>query len=251
MGFQDPCLNLFMINRIYWLVLNSAALPSVLDWLSAIESEKYNVFRFAKRKREWLLGRWSAKTLLTKTYLHTRITHLSDLSILNDLKSAPYASYAGQRLDGSLSITHRDHLAVAAFCAEPTLSVGIDLEKIERKTQGFMEDYFTENEVSQVLALPQEEQALAASLLWSGREALLKAEGIGLRVDTRDFQLQIPAVDVPRDRWQPLFIQQSPLQSGWYQVFWQLMDQYVLSLAIRQKNQESFVSPDLFEQITD
>jgi hypothetical protein len=37
--------------------------PAENDWLSAIEGVCLNSMRFAKRRNDWRLGRWTAKLL--------------------------------------------------------------------------------------------------------------------------------------------------------------------------------------------
>ena len=39
-------------------------LPKQLDWLTPGERARYDGFRFDKRQRDWLLGRWTAKQAL-------------------------------------------------------------------------------------------------------------------------------------------------------------------------------------------
>ncbi len=173
---------------------------------------------------------------------------LSELSFDNEASGAPFVEWQGKRNQGSLSISHRGEYAVAAFCRDPDTSIGIDLELIEPKSHGFVEDYFTAQEADWVFGLPEDQQALAASLLWSGREALLKALQLGLRIDTRQIALGIPNFDITDD-WQPLDIRKCPPEATHLQLFWKRVDKAVLTLAIRQAfPQQNFSSDQIIQQ---
>ena len=52
------------MKRVSYTVQERRQLPAELDWLTAREQERLAGFRFDKRKRDWLLGRWAAKVAL-------------------------------------------------------------------------------------------------------------------------------------------------------------------------------------------
>lgn len=47
--------------QVYWLEHRAEDVPPMDDWLSAGETVSLNGFRFAKRRADWRLGRWTAK----------------------------------------------------------------------------------------------------------------------------------------------------------------------------------------------
>ncbi len=47
--------------NVYWLEQAEADVPSGNDWLHAGELDRLNHMRFAKRRADWRLGRWTAK----------------------------------------------------------------------------------------------------------------------------------------------------------------------------------------------
>jgi phosphopantetheine--protein transferase-like protein len=121
--------------------------------------------------------------------------------------------------------------------------IGIDLEEIESKSRGFIEDYFTTTEYDYVFALPQKQQALAASLLWSGREAILKALQTGLRYDTREIAIQCPSF-IMKDEWEALPIIQSPEKQDSTRLFWRKLENYLITLAVISKNEQFEILPE-------
>jgi len=160
------------------------------DFLSPSERLKLSGLRFPKRRREWLLGRWTAKNLLRRSDPACAGLALADITVENEPAGAPYLLIqAGQRWPGSLSLSHRDDLAVCALTLKPGRSVGIDLEKVEPRTEGFILDYFTPAEIERMATCPPEQHERWVALTWSIKEALLKLAGIGLRLDTRKIEL--------------------------------------------------------------
>lgn len=233
---------------VFWSMQNFASIPEDVDWLSLPEQNRYQQFRFPKRQNEWLLGRWTAKNLLSNLMKNVENPSSKEFSIQNEDSGAPYAMWNDQRLSGSLSISHRGENAVAAFCFNPDIKIGIDLEEVEAKSHAFVEDYFTELEASVVLALPIQEQALAASLLWSGREAIVKALQIGLRIDTRQIALNLPALN-SHENWQPVEIRRCATEGINLKLFWQKLNHTLVTLAIKHNHQEDDFSPDWIQQI--
>jgi len=233
---------------VFWSVLSFDSIPEDLDWLSLPEQNRYQQFRFPKRQNDWLLGRWVAKNLLSNLLIYSYTLPFHELSIHNEESGVPFVMWNDQRLEGSLSISHRGENAVAAFCFDPDISIGIDLEEIEAKSRGFVEDYFTESEAETVLALSIEEQALAASLLWSGREAIVKALQIGLRIDTRQIALK-PLPLSSHEDWQPLEILQCPSEGKNLKLFWRKSNHSLVTLAIKLKNLVDDFPSDWIQQI--
>ncbi len=111
-----------------------------------------------------------------------------------------------------------------------------------------MKDYFTEPEAQMVLALPIEEQALIASILWSGRESIVKALQIGLRIDTRQIALDLDPLTSNED-WQPIAILKSPSEAKNLKLFWRKFNHSLVTLAIKLKNREDDFPSDWIQQI--
>jgi 4'-phosphopantetheinyl transferase len=175
---------------IYWHLCSAnertteaAARP---DFLSASEQRTYAGLRLPKRRHEWLLGRWTAKQLLQKSVQVYRHLPFAAISVANDLDGAPYLAVEGEgRLPVSLSISHRAGRALCALSPALSPSIGADLERIEPRAEAFVNDFFTEDEAARVWACPESSRDTLVSLIWSAKEAVLKALREGLRLDTR------------------------------------------------------------------
>jgi phosphopantetheinyl transferase len=80
-----------------------------------------------------------------------------------------------------VSISH-SHGWAAAAVHRGIDPLGCDLERVEARSAAFREDYFTAREQAFVAAAPTDEAPLRATLVWSAKEAVMKALGQGLRL---------------------------------------------------------------------
>lgn len=134
---------------IQWLVQSVADHPDLgrgvapFDLLSVREKIECESLKFGKRRRDWLLGRWTAKYLLqAHLYQKTGMAYpLNRIVINNDKKGVPFATLLGRmhlmreggdwqggetevdrppsvwRLPMSISLSHTDDHAMCAIVA--------------------------------------------------------------------------------------------------------------------------------------
>lgn len=166
--------------------------------LSAAESAHLVSLSVPKRRRDWLLGRWTAKHLLA-AYLDEEGSAplLAEITIANDPTGAPYACFdlpePDCRIPISLTISHSDGISFCALVpqddAQPGSArlpfVGADVEQIEPRAASFVRDFFTGQEQATLAAVPPQSHDRMATAIWSAKEAALKALHLGLSVDTR------------------------------------------------------------------
>lgn len=198
-------------------------LPRHFGWLSGEEMARCSTLKNAKRRGDWLLGRWTAKRLVADVIG----THsLSDIVVLSAPDGAPEVFVGGER-EFSLSISHSDGHAFCALAEEGLL--GADVEQIVPRLDCFVSDYFTPAEQSLVRNSPQSEVAITA--IWSGKEAALKALRLGLSVDTRAVTCMIPRGE-PYE-WTPFGVEvdlarikRAVSLRGW----WRMQDGFVLTV---------------------
>ena len=197
-----------------------------LVFLGPAERVRWESFRFEKRRREWLLGRVTAKKLVHGLY---PAVEYPAIEIHNEPEGAPFVIAQGERLPGCLSVSHRDQLAAAAWTPAGT-PIGIDLETVEPRSNGFVEDYFTGAEQAAVAALDGVDQITWVNVVWSAKEAVLKVLRKGLRLDTRAVEI-LPASEepFPPEGWQPLTVRCALLPE--VRAYWTQRGGYVLTLA--------------------
>ncbi len=217
---------------IFWLLLESAigeeSCPWRTDFLSAREWERFEGLHFPRRRREWLLGRYAAKALLSRVEADLTDRPWSTIEILNEESGAPVVLVNGQPREGTLSISHRAGLAFVAWKPDGR-ELGVDIERIEERRQVFEEDYFTAVEREALSRSPVDLRTLAVTLLWSLKESALKALHKGLRLDTRQVEVALPDSLLPACDWRPCVLSFAEASLSWLG-HWRRWSDYVLTV---------------------
>ncbi|MCS7040842.1 MAG: 4'-phosphopantetheinyl transferase superfamily protein [Anaerolineae bacterium] len=175
--------------------------------LHPFEEAQLAGLRVVKRRREWLLGRWTAKHLV-RLYLAQREGQpppaLAAIVIAPDPDGAPYAARALAdelaRLPLSLSISHSGDRAFCALDDRPGVTIGADIERIEPREPGLVAQFFAPAEQAVVAGAPAGKRDGLITAIWSAKEAVLKALRLGLRVDTRQLSC-LPMREAAAEGW--------------------------------------------------
>lgn len=204
--------------------------PEGLAWLGPGETRYLATLTRTKRRSEWLLGRWAAKqTLHRAPGIPVDLQDLSDLEILPNQDGAPRIFLRGQLLPISISLSHR---AGAGFCAISSRgSVGCDLEWIETRSDGFIDDYFTSSERVLIESGGEDSRSLLANGFWSAKESVLKVLGLGLSVDTRTLTIEDKS-DLPLARDWGAFRIRNRSGGRRFHGWWRVQDRWVLTVAM-------------------
>lgn len=205
------------------LCLLAASPPPAL--LTAQEIKRYRAMLSPRRRRDWLLGRWTAKRL---AQTHFRLQHsftpaLDSFSIKYAPSGAPHfhsdhpalcGACRDQRVPLALSISHSNGYAFCAIGDDSTGEhrVGADIElveeMVERQRADFVETFFTPAEQRNVSAAPLALRPTLITATWSVKEAALKAAQVGMRADPLTVECVMVA-EMPR-HWSRLHVQLQP-----------------------------------------
>ncbi len=184
-------------------IIQDVSLPkdeATLSWcadyvLAPIEIQSYESLSGLARKREWLLGRIAAKeavrTLASKLFSINLCS--ADVIIFVNDDGKPFVvdiDVAGDSWQPHISISHKDGTAIAiAVDPASAKSVGIDLESISPREEGFEKLALTEQERSRFenQLMTARDQFLAKA--WSAKEAGGKAVGSGLAGNPQNFEI--------------------------------------------------------------
>jgi 4'-phosphopantetheinyl transferase len=193
--------------RVYWLEQTEKDVPEANDWLAPDEITRLNSLRFAKRRADWRLGRWTAKRALAACFnwpTYPRV--LARIEIRAAPSGVPEALVPNRGTPMAISLSHR---AGRAMCSVSLVGVqlGCDLETIEPRSNAFVADYFTPEEQSLVARTPPAERPTIVTLLWSAKESALKALGQGLRLDTRSVIVSPLEATPDLSGWSPVRVQ--------------------------------------------
>ncbi len=239
---------------IYWAMVQAgqASLDHPEEFLSPSELAKYESLRFPKRRQEWLLGRFTGKSLVHGLPAFQSL-RLADIEIHNMPDGAPFIVLPGQPgTPGCLTISHCEQAALCAFVMGQNLRIGADLEKIELRSRAFVEDYFTRVEHDLVESFPEELRIVLVNLIWSAKESMLKALGVGLHWDTR--QVEVWQVDglfpihPNNGEWQRMKLGDCQDAGRRWEGWWKSTGDFVLTLAAYTTSPADLQSIDLVEK---
>ncbi len=219
------------MSGLHWLVCGEGDLPAGEAWLTTVERERLAQIRFTKRRTEFLLRRAVGKRAVAAVLGLEVESSLHRVAMLNHLSGAPFVELDGARADVDISLTDRAGHAVALVGPAGSLTsggigVGVDLELVEPRSDGFVTDFLTESEARWVRARGWVDRD--ANLLWSAKEAALKVLQVGLRADTRSVEVRI-ADDHRADGWASLVVDHAASGQrfpGW----WRVDGEFVLTI---------------------
>lgn len=222
---------------VYWCVGEAGSkgaglIPVLADrHLSAQELHRFAQMRFPKRRDEWLAGRITAKTLLTQCVPELSGVEHRRLTIANHPEGAPYALLDGEPFPLQLSLSHREGMAAAAVVLSTEVGLGIDLEWVEDRDASFYADYFTTGEVRLLNEFSLDKTAWAGTIIWSAKEAMLKAIGQGLRVDTRSVEIMRIANKL-EEGWGQLELNVPGVPDSHWHGFWRHSGNHIITTAL-------------------
>ena len=203
---------------VSWLLQHVADVPSSDEWLSASERETLARLWAPKRIRDWRLGRWTAKRALAR--MGDAGVSESDrfgwarISIRATESGAPYAVIDEREAAWMISLSHSGEHGLCAVASRPAV-VGCDVETVVRRGEEFVVDWFTEAERAWIERCASGERSRLVALVWSAKESALKALGVGLRLDTREVQVELTGARCPT--WSSLVVcgPDGPLHGWW------------------------------------
>jgi len=198
--------------------------------LGSRELAEYLRLRVPKRKREWLASRTAVKKLIRKALPSRSTLEDQRIETIKDVTGVPHVEIDGTQVEGQLSLSHSQGKVLCAY-SPLDISLGVDIERIEARSPEFVEDYFTENEIRQVTRAADARQAFLATLVWSAKEAVLKALSLGLNLDTRSIEIRVDeATESSTQEWQSLQISGRLNETSSLHVYWRREDEFVLTL---------------------
>ncbi len=212
------------LSKMQWLVRGEGQVPTGRQWLTEPEAARAAGMRFTKRRNEYLVRRYAGKCAVAATIgLSDDPESLGRIGVLNRMTGAPYVEVDGRALGLDISLTDRAGWAVCLV--GPDLgAVGVDVEIVEPRSDGFVSDFLTPAEQAVVAAAdgPDGHDA-AANLIWSAKESALKVLRTGLRADTRSVEVVLADPEgITRgsrrpDGWQRLAVSSGDTRfPGWW-----------------------------------
>ena len=183
--------------RLDQLPDDDATLTWCLDYiLHTSERESYFSLPNLARKREWLAGRLAAKEAVRRlAQRQAKRLYPADIIINRQENGQPYASgiwATNITWSPVISISHKDNLAIAvAGSRSDCKSIGVDIEVLSVKDEGFEELAFSQQEREALQQLQGTARDLRLTQMWCAKEAAGKALGIGLSANPRSLKAEL------------------------------------------------------------
>jgi 4'-phosphopantetheinyl transferase len=210
-----------------WLARSVEQTPGGDAWLTAAERAYADRQAYTKRRTEFRVARFTAKSAIARALeLPRDPATLAAIEIRHEPSGAPYACVRDRRIPWQVSLTDRADWAVCLLSPGPA-RIGCDLELVEPRSAAFVDDFFTPDERRYVAGRGDPAaRDLAANLIWSAKESALKVLTTGLRRDTRS--VEVHPTDADGD-WGALSVttEEGPAFPGW----WRRYGAFVLTVA--------------------
>lgn len=203
-----------------YLTAHVAEVPDALAWLSPRERETLDRLRVAKRRQDWLLGRWVAKRAVRSCLAPEVRPPLGAIEILAAPDGVPEVYLATVAAPLAISISHGAGRALCAVVPRG-MGIGCDLEHVETRDDGLVEDFFAPDEAVTVRRRDGRARDLLTTLMWSAKESALKLLREGLRLDTRSARVEVAEVDAGGERWSALSVHcagRAGAMAGWWRL---------------------------------
>jgi 4'-phosphopantetheinyl transferase len=201
----------------WWLARGEDDLPPLGEWLTAPERSRAEALRFAKRRTDFLLGRWTLKLAMARV-----LGWPDDSASLARIEGRTAPTGAPQVYIDGLLAAYGVSLSDRAGCAiclvtTGTTPIGCDVEVVEPRSEAFVCDYLTDAE-RRLVGAAGPDRDKAANLVWSAKESALKVLRTGLRRDTRSVEVIAAELNPPQRTWSPLEVRtdEGALFPGWW-----------------------------------
>jgi 4'-phosphopantetheinyl transferase len=219
--------------RSLWLIRSQGDVPADDGWLAPAEAARLAGYTRDKRRREYRLRRWAGKQAVAAfAGLGREPSTMAAIEVLNRPDGSPYAVVDGVPLEVGISLTDRLDRAVCLVGGREGVEVGVDLEIVEPRSDGFVTDFLTPAEREIVHgggAAWGLDRDAAANLIWSAKESALKVLRTGLRADTWTVEVCLTGPVGPGG-WAPLHVRSAGSGRrlpGW----WRRWEGFLLTVA--------------------
>ncbi len=142
---------------MWWLAHGEHEVPPSLGWLTPSERDHLASIRFTKRRNEYLTRRWTAKQAIASVLdLDRTPASLARIEVRHRPSGAPYVHLDGRAAEVDVSLSDRAGWAVCLVGPPGSAesgTLGIDLEVVEPRSEGFVTDFFTSAELEHVRGL--------------------------------------------------------------------------------------------------
>jgi len=178
-----------------WIVRLEASednFARALACLSPEETARFHRFHFDKHRRAFALGRAALRALLA-TYLDMEA---SSVRLEYGPQGKPALADPASPL--RFNVSNSGNLAAYVFTIGCEIGVDIEQHRALHDFENIARRFFSPEETTELLALPDAEKTDAFFHCWSRKEAYIKAMGGGLSIPLDSFRVTLRPGDAPR-----------------------------------------------------
>jgi 4'-phosphopantetheinyl transferase len=157
-------------------------IPALVETLSEDEMARAARFRFDLHRRRFLIGRGQLRCLLAQ------ITGScpTDLRIITDAYGKP-AIPAGP----AFNLSHSDRYLLIGVACDGRLGVDIEIRRAVQDAHELARTFFSRDEIAALADVSRDQVSAAFLRVWTRKEALLKAIGLGLSGPLQRFSVEV------------------------------------------------------------
>lgn len=161
---------------------------AALDWLDAGERARLQRFRHPRRLREFILCRAALRALLCDRLECGN----SGLAFATSRHGKPYALVDGSPNPVSFNVSHSETHGLIALAPAGRIGVDVEQRSTRHDPDGALRTMFAPAEQAELARATGRGKLDLFFTLWTMKEALVKALGVGLARDTSTFEIPSP-----------------------------------------------------------
>jgi len=236
---------------IYWTFSRYPALPPLRTaqplerFFSDLEIEEYQRLKISKRRAEWFSSRLLVKRLVQKVMASELSLSLKSITFHKESSGVPFVEIDGLSRVGWLSISHSHDGVLAAFTLDGKVRFGVDVEFIERRSPELIEDFFTPSEIAWISKFGERDNDLHTNLVWSAKEAFLKAIEMGLQMDTRKINIHPPDERSLTEGWSAIDFSVEGINLRDWQLLYSRNDHFIMTICLSKGQGSQLVEIEL------
>lgn len=179
--------------------------------LNDVEIAKAHSFKFPSLGEIWAFTRQALRDILSQ-YLSIPAD-----SIKFEIEERGKLWVRGKSPDKNIffNLSHSGSKALVAVTSICEIGVDIEKQKILAELDDIAKRFFSHSEYETLLALPNLQRKAAFFRIWTRKEALIKANGLGMSMPLDKFN--VPVADI--DDWMQLEILDSCAKNGHYYLY--------------------------------
>ena len=167
------------------LALHASRETAALDWLDETERSRRRRFLYPRPSREFTLCRAALRSLLCRELGFRN----SDLSFETSKFGKPSARIGGVPVPAVFNVSHSGRHGLIALAREGRIGVDVEERSTRRNLDGYIRQLFAPEERAELEKASGYAKVELFYRLWTLKEALVKAVGAGLSLDTTRFEI--------------------------------------------------------------